>query len=165
MLLGMFVGTVGAETYTWVDSNGTVNFTEDISNVPKKYLGKVRVRGEVEPASSGATENTAESVSATPVPTKTSEEPAEQKPALYGGRSGKSWKADFSTLRAEIGSTDDQIAELNSRLSDTSKMSRGDYLGIMSSIKNFQFHRGVLEKKLKSLDEQASRAGVPGEFR
>jgi hypothetical protein len=40
LLLGMFAGTVGAETYSWVDSSGTVHFTEDISQVPKKYLKK-----------------------------------------------------------------------------------------------------------------------------
>jgi hypothetical protein len=163
MLLGIFAGTVGAETYTWVDSSGTVNFTEDISKVPKKYRGKVRVRGDVN-AVAGGVETTSEPVLTSPSGDKPGEV-AEQKPVLYGGRSGKSWKADFETLRAEIGSTDDQIAELNSRLSDTSKMSRTDYLGIQSSIKNFQFHRGVLEKKLNALNEQASRAGVPGEFR
>jgi hypothetical protein len=84
---------------------------------------------------------------------------------LYGNRNGKSWKADFDTLRAEIGATDDQIAELNSRLADTSKMSRTDYLSIHSTIRNYQFRRGELENKLSSLNDQASRAGVPGEFR
>ncbi len=167
LLLGMFAGTVGAETYTWVDSSGTVNFTEDISQVPKKYLKKVRVRGDVSPSVSDVTESSAEApagadaVSLAPVDAKASE----KKEVLYGNRSGKSWKADFDTLRAEIGATDDQVAELNSRLGDTSKMSRTDYLSIQSSIRNYQFHRGELEKKLKSLDDKASRAGVPGEFR
>lgn len=165
LLLGMFVGTVGAETYTWVDSKGTVNFTEDISQVPKKYLKKVRVRSDVSPTISVDTENSADSVSPAPVGAKVPEQSSEKKEVLYGNKSGKSWKADFAALRDEIGSTDDQIAELNNRLGDTSKMSRTDYLSIQSSIKNFQFHRGELEKKLKSLNDEASRAGVPGEFR
>ena len=29
-----------AETYTWEDDLGTVNFTEDLGNVPKKYRKK-----------------------------------------------------------------------------------------------------------------------------
>jgi len=165
LLLGMFAGTVGAETYSWVDSSGTVHFTEDISQVPKKYLKKVRVRGDVSPVVPGVMGNSAESpegidkVSPAPV------ESGEKKEVLYGNRSGKSWKSDFDTLRVEIGATDDQIAELNSRLVDTSKMSRTDYLSIQSSIRNYQFRRGELENKLSTLNDQASRAGVPGEFR
>jgi hypothetical protein len=165
LLLGMFVGTVGAETYTWVDSSGTVNFTEDLSQVPKKYLKKVRVRSDVSPTISVVTENAVEPASPAPVGAKDPEQSSEKKEVLYGNKSGKSWKTDFATLRAEIGATDDQVAELNSRLGDTSKMSRTDYLGIQSSIKNFQFHRDELVKKMKSLNDEASRAGVPSEFR
>ncbi|MDD2335549.1 MAG: DUF4124 domain-containing protein [Geobacteraceae bacterium] len=165
LLLGIFVGTVGAETYTWVDSSGTVNFTEDISQVPKKYLKKVRVRGDVSPVISDVTENGAESVSPASAGAKALEQSSQKKEVLYGNKSGNSWKVDFATLRSEISSTDDQIAELHSRLGDTSKMSRTDYLSIQSSIKNLQFHRGELEKKLRSLNDEASRAGVPSEFR
>jgi len=171
LLLGMFAGTVVAETYSWVDSSGTVNFTEDISQVPKKYLKKVRVRGDMSPAVPDAVENSAESpagagtVSPAPVAEKAPVESSEKPEILYGNKSGKSWKADFDILRAEIGATDDQIAELNSRLGDTSKMSRTDYLGVQSSIRNYQFRRGELEKKLNTLKDQATQAGVPGEFR
>lgn len=164
LLLGIFTGTVGAETYTWVDSSGTTNFTEDISQVPKKYLKKVRVRGNVSPAASGGTESTAEAVSPAPAGTNAISGSSEKKEVLYGNKTGKGWKADFETLRTQIGATDDQISELNSRLGDTSKMSRSEYLGIQSSMRNLQFHRGELEKKLKTLNEQASQARVPGEF-
>jgi len=171
LLLGMFAGTVGAETYSWVDSSGTVHFTEDISQVPKKYLKKVRVRGDVSSVVPEVMENSTESpagvdaVSPAPAGAVAPVENGVKKEVLYGNRSGKSWKADFDTLRAEIGATDDQITELNSRLVDTSKMSRTDYLSIQSTIRNFQFRRGELEKKLSSLNDQASQAGVPGEFR
>ena len=33
-----------AETYSWVDENGTYNFTEDYSRVPKKYRKSVEKR-------------------------------------------------------------------------------------------------------------------------
>lgn len=165
LLLGMFAGTVGAETYTWVDSSGTTNFTEDISQVPKKYLKKVRVRGDVSPAVSGGSERSIETVSPAPADTNTPTGSSEKKEVMYGNKTGKSWKAEFDTLRTQIAATDDQISELNTRLGDTSKMSRSDYLGIQSSIRNLQFHRGELEKKLKTLNEQALQAGVPGEFR
>jgi len=165
LLLGMFAGTVAAETYTWVDSSGTTNFTEDISQVPKKYLKKVRVRGDVAPAVSGGAESGAETASPAPADSKAPTESSEKKEVIYGDKTGKNWKAEFDTLRAQIAATDDQISELNTRLGDISKMSRADYLSIHSSIKNLQFHRGELEKKLNALNKQASQAGVPGEFR
>jgi hypothetical protein len=145
VMLGMLAGTVCAETYTWVDSSGTTNFTEDISQVPKKYLKKLRVRGDMSTSAPVAIESAADSVPASPVEAKPSVVGGEEKEVLYGNRSGKSWQADFVNVRAEIGATDNQIAELNSRLGDTSKMSRTDYLSIQGSIRNYQFHRNELE--------------------
>jgi hypothetical protein len=171
VLLGMLVGTAGAETYSWVDGTGTIHFTEDISQVPKKYLKKVRVRGDVSPSVPDMVENGEETPAgaATAPPAadaaKAPEETVAKKEVLYGGRSGKSWKADFDTIRAEMGATDDQSAELSSRLGDTSTMSRIEYLSIQNTIKNLNVRRAELEKKLNSLNDAASRAGVPGEFR
>ncbi|HOP41763.1 MAG TPA: DUF4124 domain-containing protein [Geobacteraceae bacterium] len=173
MLLGIVAGTACAETYSWEDSNGTIHFTEDISQVPKKYLKKVRVRGDMgvavtpqplveQTAETSAPGDTA-SVGSSPV--KEQAAAGEKKEELYGGKSGKSWKIDFDTLRAEIGAIDDQVAELNSRLDDTSKMSRIEYLSIQNTIKNLKFRRGDLEKKLAALNDQAARAGVPAQFR
>lgn len=169
MLVGMVAATACAETYTWEDSSGTIHFTEDISRVPKKYRKNVRVRGDMgaavaeEPLVEQSTEAAAPGDAAPPA-----KEPAaasEKKEELYGGKPGKSWKMEFDTLRAEISATDDQVAELDSRLGDTSNMSRIEYLTIRNTIKNLKFRRGELENKIKALNEQASKAGVPGQYR
>lgn len=54
-LLGMamvltLAAPLGAETYSWIDDQGTYNFTEDFSQVPKKYRSKVNRQGDVSPA-------------------------------------------------------------------------------------------------------------------
>ncbi|MDD2320677.1 MAG: DUF4124 domain-containing protein, partial [Geobacteraceae bacterium] len=171
VLLGVLAGTASAETYTWVDGKGTIHFTEDISQVPKKYLKKVRVRGDMGPSVADTMESGEEApaaaATATPASTeaKAPEKSVAKKEVLYGGRAGKSWKADFDTIRAEMGASDDQVSELSSRLGDTGSMSRIEYLSIQNTIKNLTVRRAELEKKFNALNDAASRAGVPGEFR
>lgn len=41
---------VAAETYSWTDGNGTVNFTEDVGSIPKKYRKKAKMYGDVSPS-------------------------------------------------------------------------------------------------------------------
>lgn len=36
----IFVGTAAAETYKWIDGKGTINFTEDYSQIPKNIAKK-----------------------------------------------------------------------------------------------------------------------------
>jgi hypothetical protein len=39
---------VMAETYTWTDNSGTVNFSDDYSSVPKEYRKNVRKLGDMD---------------------------------------------------------------------------------------------------------------------
>ena len=45
LLLLLYPLSAVAVTYEWTDEKGTVNFTEDLGNVPKKYRKKVKVLG------------------------------------------------------------------------------------------------------------------------
>jgi hypothetical protein len=168
----LFAGSAVAETYMWEDATGTVNFTEDLSQVPKKYRKKVRVRGDIsapepEQQSASGEPGAAKSSSSGPAASDTGKPGggSEKKDLRYGGKSGEEWRGEFATLKADLKSTDDQIAELNGRMADTSQMSRSDYLGIQSSLKSLQFHKAEVAKKLDALKQAASRAGVPAEFR
>lgn len=167
----LFVGTAMAETYIWEDANGTVNFSEDISHVPKRYRKNVRVRGDVssdetEQSSSAESGGTKPSTSA-PVVSDTgkSVEGNDKKQLRYGGKSGDEWRNEFAYLKADLRSTDDQIAELNGRLADTSRMSRSDYLNTQSSLKSLQMHKAEVGRKLDALSQAATKAGLPAEFR
>lgn len=167
----LFAGTATAETYIWEDANGTVNFSEDISRVPKKYRKKVRVRSDVsqETEQSVAAAEAGGAKSSSPAPAVSDAgkpgEGDEGKRLRYGGKSGDEWRSEFAYLKADLRSTDDQIAELNGRLSDTSRMSRSDYLNIQSSLKSLQLHRAEVGRKLDALGLAATRAGVPAEYR
>lgn len=158
-----------AETYKWVDDKGTVNFADDLSQVPKKYRKKVRARGDIGPSAAGPVESAGEARTgkageAAAAAVGASEESG-KKNILYGGKSGDAWRGEFSALKGDLGATDSQIAELNGRLSDTGNMSRTEYLSIQNSMKNLRYHRDEVSRKLDALNDAASRAGVPGQDR
>jgi hypothetical protein len=171
LLAILFSGAASAETYMWEDATGTVNFTEDLSQVPKKYRKKVQVRGDLSAPTAeqppAATEPGAAKSSSGPVSSDAGKPSGnkEKKDILYGGKSGEEWRRDFAYLRADKKSTDDQIAEMNGRLADTSQMSRSDYLNINSTLKSLQLHMAEVGRKLDALSQAAARAGVPEEFR
>jgi hypothetical protein len=172
LLTLLFAVSAVAETYMWEDSTGTVNFAEDLSQVPKKYRKKVQVRGDLsaptpEPSSAVTEPGAAKGSTSVPASSDAGKPVVgnEKKDLLYGGKSGEEWRRDFASLKADLRSTDDQIAELNGRMADTSQMSRADFLGIQSSLKSLQFHKVEVGKKLDALSQAASRARVPAEFR
>jgi len=172
LLVLVYAGSAVAETYKWVDDSGTVNFSDDLMQVPKKYRKKAKPIGDMsapEPEAvkveSGSDADKAADSSASKED-KGAGGKQEKKDTLYGGKSGETWKQEFAALKAEMKSTDDQISEMNARLQgDTSKMSRTEYLSIKNTIKSIENHRSELDTKFKSLNRAASKANVPSEFR
>ncbi len=172
VLLMVTAGFAAADMYKWVDDKGTVNFTEDYAKIPKKYRKKVKVKRE-------AVENTPEPVAANgeelkkDAPAKSndaSRETAavtkgEKKKSTYGGKSEEEWKADFKKLNDNINSVQAQIDERKARLDNPSTLSRARYRGIEIEIKELEEKLAQLQGKLNTLDESATRAGVPYEVR
>ncbi len=159
---------VFAETFTWVDSQGTMHFSDDLSSVPKQYRKKVRrlqdedVTPEAEPAPAGdGAPATSPAASATaPAPAK--KEPQQgKKEALYGGKTADAWRQDIVYARTELTSARNQLADTKARLNDTSKMSRSEYLGINQQIKSFEASIKGMEERCQALLSSAGRAGVP----
>jgi uncharacterized protein YukE len=170
-ILVMFAAPAAAVTYKWVDDQGTVNFTEDLGSVPPKYRKKARVVGAEEEAAPPATRETKEEAKPAEKPKGTGqpmEQPAAEKKDLkktYGGKSAEAWKAEFAQLNANIKAAEDQLVELRGRLSDISKMSRGEYLSILNTIRNSEDRILGLRKKRDALNEEANKAEVPAEIR
>lgn len=170
-VLILFAIPAAAATYTWVDNRGTVNFTEDLGNVPSKYRKKVKVLDAEEEATPAEPVETIETVK--PAPKVKGTEPAREHAVAvekelrktYGGKTSEAWEKEFGQLNAAIKASEDQLAELKGRLSDTSKMSRGDYLSIQRTIKIVEDRITGLRNKHDALNENANKAGVPKELR
>jgi Domain of unknown function (DUF4124) len=156
-----------AVTYTWEDDQGTVNFTEDLGNVPTKYRKKVKVVGEEDllPAESDTT------VDKTPVKAKVKGAGGAQEGALpakqfdmkavYGDKDAAAWKAEYEALDADVKAAEKQLVEYRNRLKDTSTMSRSEYLSIQATIHSIENNVVMRRQKLEELKQQAADAGVP----
>ncbi len=171
VMMVMCAGPALAETYTWVDDSGTTNFTEDLSQVPKKYRKKARKLGDMGPSAPETDRAPADAKApksgdkTAPATSGAAAEKTEKKEALYGNKTGAAWKAEFAGIKAEIAATDGQISELTARLGNTAGMSRTEYLSIQHTIKSLENHKIELNKKQAALNDAAARARVPSEFR
>lgn len=174
IMLVVFVltaGTAAAETYKWVDDKGTINFTEDYSKIPKKYRKKVKIKrdaGESVPeaaATSGDEMKKDRSTKGVDGIKETAGVKEEKKKNVYGGRNEEEWKADFRKLNDNINSVQAQIDERKARLNNPDNLSRSRYRGIEIEIKDLEEKMTQLQDKLNSLDESATKAGVPYEVK
>ena len=170
-ILVMLAVPSAAVTYKWVDDQGTVNFTEDLGSVPPQYRKKARMVGAEEDLAPPAPGEMKEETKPAQKPKGTgltTEQPAAEKKELkktYGGKSAEAWKAEFARLNAELKAAEDQLVELRGRLSDISKMSRGEYLSILRTINHSENKVLGLRKKRDVLNEEADKAEVPAEIR
>ncbi len=169
LLLVLFAIPAGAETYRWVDSQGNVNYTDDLGSIPQKFRKKAKLVGaeeEAAPAESGE-------VREQPGKKVKGGGEAEEQPAVvkkeqnktYGGKSADTWRREFGQLNADIKASQEQRAELSDRMKDTSKMSRGEYLSIQMGINEVENRLQRLKAKRDALIEEANRANVPDDLR
>lgn len=162
----LFALPVMAETYKWVDKKGTVNFTDDYYSIPQKYRKKARLLGDVDAAPAETPDAKGEPLVKEEKKggKKGVEQPAEKK-STYGGRDAEAWKGEYAKLNAQINATQEAINDRQAKLSDTSKMSRSQYLSIQYELKNLESKLADLQGKLNSLNDAARKAGAPTELR
>ena len=88
-----------------------------------------------------------------------------KKAAVYGGKDAKVWRDEFGRNRADLKAAEKQLVELRSRMSDTSKMSRVEYLTLQNTVRQVEYRVLELRKNQDALNESADKAGVPAELR
>jgi hypothetical protein len=170
-VLLMAAGSVTAETYKWIDNRGTINFTEDYSQIPKKYRKKARRIGDIRDdapsasASGGDENNNEQTKKDAAVITETGSPEKQKKKVSYGGKSDDAWKADYRKLNSEINDVQAQIDERKARLSNSGNLTRARYIGIELEIKDLEERMTGLRSKLSAMDDAAAIAGVPYELR
>jgi hypothetical protein len=161
----VFAGTASAETYKWIDDRGTINFTEDYSQIPKKYRKKVRVTGDVqaEPVSGegGTLEPGKDGAEKSPAAESGSGKKQEKEKTMYGSKSEDEWKAEFKKLNDQIDRVQGQIDERRTKLDNPDSLTRARYRGIEMEIKELEEKLAQLKSNLSALDRDASMAAVP----
>jgi chromosome segregation ATPase len=157
------VYSVSAETYSWTDGSGTMNFTEDYSRIPKKYRKKARVLGSVDaegtrPAAAGeAKKESKEPAASTQAEGKTA--------VMYGGKSSEQWKEEFRRINSEKEEINKKIEERRAQMRDSSNLSRIQYLQLQAQIKDLESNANRVAAKQNEMEQAASRAGVPYDLR
>lgn len=171
ILLPLFLAQpVLADIYKWKDERGTINFTEDFGKVPAKYRKKVTIIPEGAPAGPEVTETVVDTKAKQKKDgvndAKDGASSRQEKKSVYGGKDGDSWKAEFASLKNEIKNLEERLGENKAKLAgDTSKMSRSEYLSYQLDIKRQEDRLASLKSKLNTLNDNATKAGVPAEFK
>jgi hypothetical protein len=156
-----------AEIYKWVDEKGQTGFSDDLGKVPKKFRDKAvtteQEQQAVEIVEKAAPEKGTKKGDDQPA---TADEKGKSKAKQqYGGKSGEAWKQDFARQKHEIKSLEEQAVGIKERMTDGSKMSRGEFLTLQSTARDLDVRIGKAKQKLETLNDAANKAEVPNEFR
>ncbi len=154
-----------AETWEWLDSRGTVSFTDDLQNIPKQYRKSARKLGgeSVPTIPVGVPEQ-----GTTPSPTpEGSPQPAAPgaKPQSYGGRTAAQWQEAFSSLNGELRGVDGELKEKQRLLKEPGTLSRSDYLKLEDELRRLNSRLTVLLGRWELLNRDAVAASLPEELR
>lgn len=153
----------GAVTYEWTDSRGTVNFTEDLGKVPKKYRKKMKVLG----ADEGGQPQITDTVESTKGKGKdvAGQLPAGKDKKGTGAKDDATLRTEYLSAKMNLQAMENNVADLRGRMADSSKMSRSEYLSLQNTLKQEEFRLQEQKKRVEQLRESAARAGVNLEAR
>lgn len=152
---------VMAETYTWTDKNGTVNFSDDYSSVPKQYRKKVRRLGDMD-ASPASTDTGKSSGSATASPGAAGTNPVD---GLYGGKKAEVWQQEFKAREAEYKQLENQLAQLESLIKNPVGISQERMWKLPQEFRETQKQYNEALRAYNDLNDAANKAQLPVEFR
>jgi hypothetical protein len=160
---------VMAETYTWTDNSGTVNFSDDYSSVPKEYRKKVRKLGDIDapqaPADAG---KSGEEQPAQPL-TKRTGTPgapgAKSDSGLYGGKKAETWQQEFKAREADYKQLEIQLSQLEELSKKPVGISMERLQGLPQEFRDTQKRYNEAIKAYNDLNDAANKAELPIEYR
>lgn len=162
--IGLFLllaAPLHAETYSWEDDRGTLNFTEDYSKVPKKHQKKAKHLGDIQENSKAPASSLPDKVGALP------DKNAEKNPTnvadekgLYAGKSFEAWRKELDILEAGLKDIEQKMDELRKQMYETKGITN---VQLRSLKKDYDDSRVVYEEKYKDymgVIEAARKAGI-----
>jgi hypothetical protein len=171
LILTVFLFSINAQAalYQWKDDRGVINFTDNPDSIPAKYRKRVKKRPSIniEDAESAGQQEEGESPQvAEPAPTYENQ-------ALYGGHNEDWWRSRFNSQRDELKRIQDGLPAKKEELDAARrKMAiyaypryRKAYYDLLADIEKDNARIKELNNQLESLDNEASRAGVPMDWR
>ena len=155
-----------AAFYQWTDGKGVVHLTDDLDTIPKRYRDRAKTLKSLPkgPAPAGP----AATAPRPPSP------PQETKPQPSpGGHPELWWRQRFASLRGEIKTLEDALPQKEAKLVElrrqraifTRARDREAVNAMAAEISSDEARLFELRKEVEALEQEASRAGVPPEWR
>ncbi|MDD2899942.1 MAG: hypothetical protein PHI31_14660 [Desulfuromonadaceae bacterium] len=161
------VAPLYADTYSWIDDNGTYNFTEDYSKVPKKLRRNVQHRTDMPQVESRAPLAIPVKV-ARPEEVKSGESvqaPQNGEKDLYGGKTRAAWRAELDAKEAELSAIENKMELLRTQVYDPKGIGKAQFETLK---KEYDDNRAVYDDRYKSYSElldTVRKAGIPVELK
>lgn len=164
-------GEPDAGVYQWTDSHGSVHFTDNPLSIPARSSNRVIKRESIKGVATPQQDRKEETARTIPKNNKTD---------LYGGHDESWWRDRYASLRSQIRqikeSTPGKQTLLRELHYNKAASAYGHYKGSYSEnrtayrqlyqeIKNDEAKLVELEKDLESIEVEASRNGVPFDWR
>ncbi len=171
LMIAIFLVSVPAHAalYEWTDDRGVVNFTDNPANIPAKYLNRVKKRPSID-VKTGETGAAPAQDAGKPAP---AESAGSGTGVLYGGHNEKWWRAEFAKLRDEMKNIQDALPAKRDALEEARRKmtiysyprNRQAYYDQLAEIEKDEARIRELNGQLEKLDLEASKAGVPFDWR
>ena len=167
-LMVLTVTSAFGDVYQWTDEKGVISFTDDADRIPAKYRKKAR-KVVSDPVSSAP--------ATVPSPTPASPESAQpsisRESHLYGGHGEDWWRGRFRESREKLQAIQDALPAKRTQLEQVARQrtiytrtrDRLAYNTLKTEIEQDETTIVSLQKQLEDLEQQASTAGVPFDWR
>jgi Domain of unknown function (DUF4124) len=160
----IFAAPLMAETYSWEDEKGTVNFTENYTSIPAKYRKKARKLGDMGSDTSSAPPAAISGAKETVI-AGTGAIPSGEASGLFNGRKPEAWQQEMRPLYAEVKRLEQQLVELESLIRKPAGISKSRADGLPQEFRETQKLYNQALKQYNSLNDDANTVGLPAEFR
>lgn len=166
LLVVLWACPVAADTWEWVDSQGTVSFTDNLQNIPRQYRRSAH-KLDLEVSAPSVPDKAAAPVPAPASPPAGSKaaEPGTSVKDFPGGKSLGQWQEAFDSLDDEIKGVDAQLQEMQRRLKDSGTLSRNEYRKLEEEFSQLRVRRTGLLGRWEALKNEAIAARVPLQLR
>lgn len=171
MLFLLVTVTAAADTYRWVDDRGVIHFTDDPAAVPKRFEKKVKVipNGDaVPPVQVPSAGESAPAPTPSPVPGAS---PSAVR--TFGGHDETWWRGRYGALRNELKDLQAALPAKKVELEQAQRTytlnsytrNRIAYQNKEAEVQQLEARIATQKGALEALDQEATRAGVPFEWR
>jgi hypothetical protein len=108
-----------ADTYSWIDENGTYNFTEEYSSVPKKFRKKVKRREDIpQEVKQTAAPSSEHVVKAEDKKGEAGAATSGSEKELYGGKTRAAWRNELDTMESELRALEIKIEQARLQINE-----------------------------------------------